>query len=41
MLDDGQFDELRAEARVRLRELCDAEGRVGFDAPALVALASP
>jgi ubiquinone/menaquinone biosynthesis C-methylase UbiE len=41
MLDDRQFEELRAAAQVRLREFCDADGRVGFAAPALVALASP
>jgi hypothetical protein len=41
MLDDRQFEDLRAAAQVRLREFCDADGRVVFDAPALVALASP
>jgi SAM-dependent methyltransferase len=41
MLDDRQFEDLRAAAQVRLREFCDADGRVAFDAPALVALASP
>lgn len=41
LIDDQQFEELRAAARVRLHEFCDAEGRVSFDAPALVAVASP
>jgi hypothetical protein len=41
LIDDDQFDELRAQARIRLREFSDSSGRVAFPAPALVALARP
>ena len=39
MLDDDQFDELRARARVSLGEFCGSDGSVAFPAPALVAVA--
>ena len=41
LVDDRQLDELLAAARIRLREFSDSAGRVRFEAPALVALASP
>jgi SAM-dependent methyltransferase len=36
-IDDGQFERLRSEARVRLAAYADAAGRVAFPAPALIA----
>jgi SAM-dependent methyltransferase len=41
MLDNDQFGELCAQARIRLREFCDPSGLVTFPAPALVAVMRP
>jgi ubiquinone/menaquinone biosynthesis C-methylase UbiE len=41
MLDNDQFGELCAPARIRLREFCDPSGLVTFPAPALVAVMRP
>lgn len=40
MIDDRQLEELRAAANMRLGGFCEPGGRVAFDAPALVAVAS-
>lgn len=41
MLEHDEFDELVAQAHIRLRGFCDDSGAVSFPAPALVAVASP
>jgi SAM-dependent methyltransferase len=41
MLDNDQFAELCAQARIQLREFCDPAGQVTFPAPALVAVMRP
>ena len=39
LVDDEQFEELRVAARTELASFCDADGRISFAAPAVVAVA--